>query len=154
MKKNRTFMLIFLGLVAFVSVLHVLSTDRANARNSIRLLLRNFIGNDNTRVRIIYCKTGEITKERQVEYSREFLRIIGPVLYKHVTEESKLTKLTERLSGYVRVELDNGDSKYLLDFPTTEPGYDFVMFTDSVYGNQYVFYLNCKSRRKMRVLLE
>ena len=154
MKKWMTFSSIFLSMLIFVNVLHFLSTDKRNARKSILLLFRPLITDASTTVTILHYKDERLVNKGTIEYNEEFLRMFPKALYRSVLRKEKPTDISNKLTDYVRVELKNDNSKYVVDFPTNEPSYTFARFTDTERERISIFYLSRRGQQKIRFLLE
>jgi len=141
-------------MLIFVCVLHILSTDKRNARKSIRFIFRPLIIDISTSVTILHYKDERLVKKDTIEDNEEFLRMFPYALYRYVLRKEKPTDISPKLTDYVRVELENDISTYVVDFPTNEPSYNFAKFTDIERERMSIYYLSRRGQQKIRFFFE
>jgi len=112
MKKIRTFMLIFLSLSLLVFIVNVASTERVNAKKSVRQMLKAFTNDGKTEVKVLYYEQGKLIKETPIKDNKAFLRTLSRSIYNNVIKKTEEAELMNDLRNFVRVELQNKESKY------------------------------------------
>jgi len=149
MKKIRTFMLIFLSLSLLVFIVNVASTERVNAKKSVRQMLKAFTNDGKTEVKVLYYEQGKLIKETPIKDNKAFLRTLSRSIYNNVIKKTEEAELMNDLRNFVRVELQNKESKYLIDFFNDNEKHTRMTIADAIYGKSSLFILSKKDSNIM-----
>ena len=124
MKKLRTFILIYSVMLMYLIILHFLSSDRGNARKSIKFLLKNFISVNDVKISILEIRNEDIIViPRNIKDNKTFLEIFRHMLHRYVKEKIVLDNANYKFEKFVQVRIENlGDKNY-------EHAYDFAIDT-------------------------
>lgn len=142
-------MLIFLSLSLLVFIVNVASTERVNAKKSVRQMLKAFTNDGKTEVKVLYYEQGKLIKETPIKDNKAFLRTLSRSIYNNVIKKTEEAELMNDLRNFVRVELQNKESKYLIDFFNDNEKHTRMTIADAIYGKSSLFILSKKDSNIM-----